>query len=82
MTYNMQPGSSQTGHTDDEMKREAPIAGALIWIFLVVCIATLAIFLVAFFWSQIKEFFNPLSSFVPLLAAWLPARVKRIDPRG
>lgn len=33
MTYNMQPGSSQTGHTDDEMKREAPIASALIWIF-------------------------------------------------
>jgi hypothetical protein len=71
MTYNMQPGSSQTGHTDDEMKREAPIAGALIWIFLVVCIATLAIFLVAFFWSHIREFFANLFSYAPMLAAWL-----------
>ena len=30
MSNNLQPGFSQTGHTDDEMKKEAPIAGALI----------------------------------------------------
>jgi hypothetical protein len=72
MSNNLQPGFTPTGHTDDEMKKQAPIAGALIWIFLVVCIATLAVFLIAFFWSTIKEFFSNLSSFAPLLAVKFP----------
>jgi hypothetical protein len=68
---NLQPGFSQSGHSDDQMKREAPIAGALIWIFLVVCVAALAIFLIVFFWSTIKDFLNNLFSFSPLLASTL-----------
>jgi hypothetical protein len=72
MSNNLQPGFTPTGHSDDEMKREAPIAGALIWILLVVCLATVVIFLVAFFWSNIKEFFNHSSSYVPYLAGVLP----------
>ena len=66
---NLQPGFSQSGHSDDEMKKEAPIAGALIWIFLVVCIGALAIFLIVFFWSTIKDFFSGLSGISPVLAS-------------